>query len=421
MQQQISTGRRRAGAAASLTPAVWALIAFLVSRALILATGWVAVARVPLRPISPEKLDHRFDLPASRWWSHLFGRWANWDGQWFLRIAHDGYHRAYSEAFFPLYPLALRAVRAVTGVPWIIAGTIAAWAATAVALWLLYRMVAARFDPRIAAWTIAFLCFFPTSFYLTAVYSESLFLLLSVAAIYFGERRHWALAGLAGMLCVLTRNTGLLLVLPLAALMVEQDHARGVGAQVRALLRPRTLWLALIPAGLLGYMAYLQLAKGDALLYAEAQSHWQRALTWPFVTVARATQIFVRSAWSNATSLRMLSSLGPGGVGERVVLRTIAPWITLVGWAGVSLAAVRRLPPAYTIWSLALLVFPLCFPTAGEPLMSLTRFALLAFPLFVAAAVLTRGRRVTRLVLLTLSGALLVWMAATFALWWFVA
>ena len=68
-----------------------------------------------------------------------------------------------------------------------------------------------------------------------------------------------------------------------------------------------------------------------------------------------------------------------------------------------------------------LLIYPLFFPAGKTPLLSYQRFVLVAFPLFIAVAVLTRRHNVTRFVLLAASAVLLVWMAATFALWWWVA
>jgi Gpi18-like mannosyltransferase len=211
--------RAPAKRSALIPPALWAAVAFLVSRLLMLAVGWEAVSRSGVRVIGKGMYDHRHGVWHGLVPQRLFDPWANWDGQWFIRIASNGYHLVHSEAFFPLYPLIVRYVGYVTG-NYVLAGTIVSWVAIALALWLLYRMVAARFDPAVAAWTVAFLSFFPTSFYLTSVYSESLFLLFSVAAFYFAERKHWALAGVAGMLSVLTRNTGLFLVIPLALLMV---------------------------------------------------------------------------------------------------------------------------------------------------------------------------------------------------------
>jgi len=405
-----------------ISPPMWAAAAFLVSRVIMLATGWAVVSGVGVRAVGSAMYDHKYGVWHGFVPARLADPWANWDGQWFIRIASGGYHVAHSEAFFPLYPLVVRSARYVTG-NYVLAGTLVAWVAIALALWLLYRMVAARFDPTIAAWTVAFLSFYPAGFYLTSVYSESLFLLFSVAAFYFAERRHWALAGLAGMFSVLTRNTGLLLVVPLALVMVEQERARGWREWMRAVLRPRTLWLLLLPLGMGIYMGYLQWKFGQPLLFAAAQRYWGRTLSSPISAVGHATYVAgeaVRSVVRGSTSL-WASPLRLGSVTQRIMMRTIVPWVALVGWAAVAIAAIRRLPPPYAAWSLVLLIYPLFFPAGDTPLLSYQRFALVAFPLFIAAAVLTRRHNVTRFLLLGISAVLFVWMAATFALWWWVA
>ena len=413
--------RRASPVSSRLSPAAWALLAFVASRVLVLATGWGAVAAAGVRPVQAAVLDPRHGRLAGRFAERFLDPWANWDGQWYTRIAAEGYRRAFSEAFFPLYPLLMRAVRPLAG-SYVAAGAIVSWAAFALALWLLFRLVRARFDARTAAWTVAFLCFFPTSFFFTSVYSESLFLLWSVAAFFFAERRHWALAGVAGLLAVLSRPTGVLLLVPLALLMIEQDRARGVKGALKALQKPRTVWLALLPVGLLLYAAYLQLDTGHPLAFLDAQRHWGRAPASPLSAVIDGTTL----AWDATMRLARhgldaVTLLLPGHGGQRVVCRTVVPWLTLVAAAAAVTAGWRRLPAAYTAWATLLVAYPLLFPARTQPLMSYHRFVLVAFPLFVTVALVTRRHTVARWTLLGLSAALLVWSAASFALFWFVA
>jgi hypothetical protein len=414
-------GRRAGPGAGRLSPAAWAALAFLASRALVLVTGWAAIAREGVRPVEAVMVDAAHGRLGGALASRLLDPWANWDGQWYVRIAAEGYRPAFSEAFFPLYPLLVRAVRPLAG-SYVVAGTLVSWAAVALALWLLFRLVRARFDARTAAWTVAFLSFFPTSFIFTSLYGESLFLLCSVAAFFFAERRRWALAGVAGLLAVLTRPTGLLLLVPLTLLLVEQHGGRGMRGAPKALLKPRALWLALLPVGLLVYAAYLQLDTGRPLAFLDAQRHWGRTLASPLGAVADATAL----AWDATTRLARrgwdaVALLLPGHGGQRVACRTIVPWLALVGAAAAVAAGWRRLPAAYTAWATLLVAYPLLFPARTQPLMSYHRFVLVAFPLFITAALVTRRHTVTRWTLLGLSAALLVWSAASFALFWFVA
>ena len=305
--RRTTAGRARRGAkpraasgagAAARGAALWAALAFLASRALLLATGYVAVLRNGVRPVQGIYLDPRHGRLAGALAARLLtpGPTGTASGT------------CASPPTATAVPSAPRSSRSTPCwcapcAPWPAATwwpvLALSWAAVAVALWLLFVMVRARFDARTAAWTVAFLSFFPTSFFFTSVYSESLFLLCSVAAFFFAERRHWALAGLAGMLAVLTRPTGLLLVAPLALLMIEQDGARGLGGALRSLLRPRTLWLALLPLGLVLYAAYLQADTGHALAFMAAQRHWGRSLASPVTAVADGS----RAAWRAAAAL----------------------------------------------------------------------------------------------------------------------
>jgi hypothetical protein len=158
----------------------------------------------------------------------LLGPWAHWDGVWFVRIAADGYKaHPHSEAFFPLYPLLVRVVAAGAG-DYVVAGLIVSLACYAGAMVVLFKLARAELGPRVALWSVALISISPTALFFQAVYSESLFLLLTLLTFWWARRGRWALAGLAGLLAVLTRSSGLLLILPLAVMWWEQRHGRCV-------------------------------------------------------------------------------------------------------------------------------------------------------------------------------------------------
>ena len=142
--------------------------------------------------------------------------WANWDGQWYLKISRLGYTTRQSSAFFPLYPLFVRVLAPLFAHSSLIAGVALSVAFFVAAMYLLYRLIVIDYGPRVAAWTVIFASLFPTSFYFQAVYTESLFLLTTVACLFFARREQWLWAGLAGFCAALTRNTGVLLLLPMA-------------------------------------------------------------------------------------------------------------------------------------------------------------------------------------------------------------
>src|SRR3954454_14038249 len=222
--------------AAALRDAAVALVA---SRLLV----WVvAVTASAVAPPDRGASARAFDNPAL---THPFGGFpealfaplARWDATWYLGIAHGGYDAA-SSAFFPLYPLLVRAL-APGGAPGALlpAAYAASLAALAGALYLLRRLAELEVGAPAARRTVLLLAFFPGSLWLGAPYSESLFLLLSVGAVYAARTGSWAWAGGCAALASGTRSAGIVLLVPLVMIWW-----RG---------RPRDLaWLALAPAGL---------------------------------------------------------------------------------------------------------------------------------------------------------------------------
>ncbi len=83
------------------------------------------------------------------------------------------------------------------------------------------------------------------------------------------------------------------------------------------------------------------------------------------------------------------------------------------------LAAFRRLPLAYGLYSIAALLPALTDPILAqppEPLHGLPRYVLVTFPLFMAAAAWLEKRRITPWVI-SLFGVGLIGMTAAFAAW----
>ncbi len=402
-------GRDRAAAVLAATAAV-------VSRAAVAAAAAWRIGHGGVVPVEARIRNVRYAEALHGYAGNVIDSLAHRDGVWFVRIASQGYEHAHSQAFFPLYPLLTRIVSPLTAGNYVIAGEAVSLAAYAAAMVLLYKLVRPRFGAAAAAWTVAFISWFPLSFVFSAVYSEALFLLFTVAAFWFGERRTWWAAGLAGLLAAATRETGLLLVVPL--LLLYASH-RGWGRRRLDLRWPRDLrigWLLLVPLGTLLYMAYLQLRFGSALLFSRAQSNWRRSLGDPVTTVVngvhRASDAIRQMAHLPES---LAASLAPDQTGQLLLVSFIAPVVGLVIAVVFVALAARRLPLAYTAWAVVGILAPLFFPSAGAPLYSLHRFVLVLFPVFIAAALATRRLPALRWLLLALSAIGLVWYTTVFA------
>lgn len=147
----------------------------------------------------------------------------NWDGYWYSLLANYGYGiYTSSAAFWPLYPLLLWIGAQITNWDVAVVGLVISNVSFLFALILLYRLVRLDFSEEVARRTIWLTAFFPTAFYFSALYTESLFLLVTVASIYYGRTGRWGRASIALGLAALTRNTGVLVIIPLAIFLYRQ-------------------------------------------------------------------------------------------------------------------------------------------------------------------------------------------------------
>lgn len=358
---------------------------------------------------------------------------ARWDSVWFLTVARDGYGDAHDHAqaaFFPLYPLLVRALGWVVGSP-LLAGILLSLACMLVALVLLHRLAALELGERDARGTVLLVAFAPTAVFFSAVYSESLFLLVSVGAFLAARQGRWAWAGAFAMLAALTRNSGILLLVPLALLFLygpRADRAAAVAAAARpgwARLRPRhplapqALWLGLAPLGLALWLGWCALALGDAFAPYHAQALWLRHFE-PLGAVDGG----VRAAWLGLRQLahgaepRYFTDNGgdPFEVaGQSLMLLGFLVFVLLA-----LVGALRRLPFAYGAYAAVALAMTLSYPVDAQPLMSLPRYVVVLFPLqmWLARWAGERGG-VERAV--GASAVLLGLFAAHFARWGFLA
>jgi hypothetical protein len=338
----------------------------------------------------------RFDEPAL---THPFGGFgdvalaplARWDAAWYLRIAESGYGGAkVRAAFFPLYPLLVRAVGELGGGSAgarLVAAYLVSLSALLAALVLLHRLVALELGRSLAAPTLLLVAVFPAALYFGAPYAESLFLLCSVGAFYAARTGRFAWAGVAAAGAAATRSAGILLLLPLAVLWWQQGPGRRAG---------QAAWLALGLAGLGAYALYLGLAEGDALSFLDTKDAWYRDFELP-----------LGGAWDGLVAAfegaRQLLSGGrtPVYFDEAAgdPFRIAAVNIMLFGFLCFALAACvgvwRRLAPAYGVWVTIALLLPLSFPVRPQPLMSLPRFLAVLFPIFMWLALVSEERGTT--------------------------
>lgn len=361
--------------------------------------------------------------------------WRRFDAIYFLHIAQYGYDLPRLPAFFPLYPLLVKLVAWTLGEHFTTAGLVVAWVCCWGSYLWFYRLAEREYGERVAKLGLIALACFPTSFFTFAPYSESVFLLVSFGAIERARAgRPWQ-AGILAALGMLTRPTGILLLIPLgwelgrrnayvlslvnrlkaafvsavASLRKAQQALKAPvssGMQEHALLAPLPwiawLSLALIPLALISYIAYLQLATGHPLGFLTSESTvWYRhpAMPWtllPLFVSAYQEAGRLQDPWLYARNTADLILVVP--VTLLVIYYAIRRRLIWLGAMGYQVAIVVLL--------IAVPTFPSHF--RYEVLLSTQRFMLPAFPIFLLMGHLGVARPRLYRVLLAASSVILI-------------
>jgi hypothetical protein len=331
------------------------LTVFLGARTLLFALSAFGVGLAQVPPGQPTSVPGWAAPALGPGWHTLFTAMERQDALWFLRIATQGYRSTdMSAAFFPLYPAAIRVVSLLTFGHPLFAATVVSNLCFLGALILLHDLTRQEFgSAAVAGRAVLLIAVFPAAFFLMAPYSESLFLLLSVAAFRSARRDRWGWAALFGLSAALTRSVGIALAPALAVEAVHQWRSDGRG------LWPR-LAVSLAPVAGLGLVFGLWWRRsGDALAPIHVQAGWRPYFGWPWATFwhgIRQANLF-QSYW-------LLDAL-------------------LVSLAVVSLlAGVLRLRPSYLVYALVSLALPLFAEYPDRPFLSMPRFLCVIFPLF---------------------------------------
>jgi hypothetical protein len=363
--------------------------------------------------------------------SWLLGGWFRFDAGWYDIIARNGYSYAGPDlqapvAFFPAYPLVLRALHAVTGLPVPLLGTLVTMAAGAGAVVLFHRWCALRCGPRVARTAVVVLVVYPYAWYLFgAVYADALFLVAALGAFVLVERDHTVWAGVVGAVATATRPVGVALVLGLVAVVLMRRHVleKGDGrwplrVDLRR-LRPGDAGVLLSTAGLLGWMGYLGVTFGNPLAFQAVQQApgWDQGSgprTWfKLGFLERMTQL--------PGDLRQWLA-GTGGIDawKEVLYNTgLLLQAVLMGVFIVLLVVVwRRIGWAYVVYAAGVIAVPL---VGSKDFQGVGRYLLAAFPCIAAAAYLLADRPLLRRIWVPASALLLCGWAFAFARGYYVA
>ena len=343
------------------------LLAYLASRAVVLAAAAVAAAV-------------RGD-PGRGPWPALPGggdgvvrALGRFDGGWYLDLALRGYPgvdqvdgRLKSLAFFPLYPLSIRALHGVTGLPPLAVGILLSTLLGGLAVLLVWALVREVEDEAAATRAAAAFAFFPGAFVLSMAYSEALLVAAAGACLLLLVRHRGVAAGVAAAVATAARPNAAVLIGACAWAAAVAVHRRRDWS---------ALWsVALAPTGLVAYFAFLWVRTGDPFGWFRSQSvAWQDHVDFGGTTVGRVALLLHDPHLS--LDVRALNDF----VNSLGLLFVVGSVLLLLRW---------RPPGAVVIYGLGVLAMALASDHVGAR----PRFLLAAFPLVLAVGVRLDGKR----------------------------
>lgn len=325
------------------------------------------------------------DVSAQGGW---LGLWQRFDTNWYLKIAEQGYAiKDGSTVFFPLYPGMIWALGSIVGGNHLTAALLISNAALVIALYLVFRLTAELFDAESAKRAVVYQVAFPTAFFMFAGYTESLFLALALGAFFFARRGQWVWVSVCGALAALTRLQGVLLLLPMLYLVLAQKRA-GKPETGRAAIA-----LCLIPIATIGFLGFNRLS---LLSSYEGELYAKFVLPWDNVAAA-----VVR-------------------IGEGASIIDIGNLIVTLLFGALVVSVWLKLPREYGIYAAVMFCVPLFRMTTTQPLVSMLRYVLVLFPVFMLLGYWGRNRWAERAIMYP-SLLLSFYFSAQFWLWGWVA
>lgn len=334
------------------------LIPFGLSRLALLIAAYFS-RYFPVWNLYPQQPNAQGWLFSPQRWLDIWGRW---DTYWYMDIIEHGYQVKgdFSSvqsniAFFPLYPalvkIGVNALPAPLQTPEVtLAVGVILSNGLAIAALILLRSFILKLthSPEIAAKSILYLLLFPTGFFLSCFYTESLFLFLLVLAFGFTLEKRWAFAAIAGYFLALTRPQGVFLLIFCLWQYLESCQWR------LSRIRADILWLCLIPAGLITFLLALYPLTHDFTAPFDVQVAWGKVQSYPWQTLFKPLDYHPYT--------------------------TPIDQVVLIGSFIIAVLALIRLPSAsYGIYALCSLAPPLFTGI----IRSASRYSLVVFPLFI--------------------------------------
>lgn len=322
----------------------------------------------------------------------VFNYLSRWDGGWYLGIAENGFDKPETAAFFPLYPLMMKVLGSAlnfaipSNISFVVSGLIVSNIAYFGMLIFLYRIALELFNKRIARRTVLFVSIFPTSFFFSSLYTESLFMFFVTGTFYYMYKKEWLSTGLMLLLASLTRNTGIFLIISTFVYYIKVYQWRSLISKTTVLDYIK-IYLPVV-LGYSGYLTYLYLKFDNPLAFVEAQKAWDRSFSLPWNSLYNS---FINSSPDFLFTISFIILLFFG---------------------------LKKIPFEQWTYTFISIFIPVMSVLNGN-MFAMTRFMLMSFPIFIYLALLIKDR-MTETVFIVFNVIFLSFLTIMYGSWYWV-
>lgn len=375
------------------------LLIYIIFTAIMTLIGCVAFSVIP----HSVKFGHI--NPVKQNWINVFLRW---DALNYANVAAMGYgvFSPGNYAFFPLYPALIWILTKMTTIPYFYSSLIISRLCFLGALLMLYKITDEEFGEKIALRSVICLMFFPGAFYFLSAYTESLSLLFVLCIFFYCKHKKWLLACVFAMLFSALKQVGIVM-----GIIILLEYLRAVDFKLKN-IRPNILWVGLIPVGLVSYMIYLHVVKGNFLYFSYCEPvYYYRELQFPGVAFFNSIKMLAKTLY-----------YGPyQTLDQIVVLKSyVLELFMTVADVAMIVQIFRKLDKRYFIYSLLIIIIPFCTGVGNDGLCGMLRYSILLFPMYFIAAKLLEKKNF-KIAYISVGIILNCILMGLFACWYWVA
>jgi len=294
----------------------------------------------------------------------IISLWNRWDAPHYVEIARNGYTSVgegrYFIVFMPLFPFLIRLLTFITG-NFEVSALLISNSASLLAGFFLYKLTKIDYSHSTALKSVFYFSIFPTSYFLIAGYTESLFLFLTIGCFYYARKGNWLSAGVMGMFASATRITGLVLI-PSLIYEYRLKESKTKSKSVKDIF-----FISVISFGFIFYLIVNYIVFGNVFMFVEMQrEHWFKYLAPP---------------WEGL--LGALWSISGREAVQKVLVGAAEVVFGLFGLGCIIYALITKFRFSYTIYML------LTWLTVASTSfwLSMPRYTLSLFPIFIMLAI----------------------------------